>query len=322
MAPGFFLPLEQEVGRALAHRRAQGDGGGPLVRRAALAGGLLTLALVVAALAAGAPIVDNLFNGEALLLAGFAIALVGYAAEHLTRGTLSGNGRFGPYGMLLGAEGVIRLVPCALFLAVGVSNPGWFGLALASAPFAAVAVALWRQHGLLRPGPEAPWSELSTALGFLLVGSVLAQTLGYAAFLGATLLAESSERAALGDFIAGLFIARIPILLFQAVQAALLPKLAGLAGAGRQDDFRTGLRKLVFVVCVIGAIGVVGGSPSDPGPDTSSSASGSTWGTATWRSWPRGAARSSSPSPCPRRSLRWAATPGPRSPGSWASSRS
>jgi hypothetical protein len=27
LAPGFFLPVEQEVGRALAHRRALGEGG-------------------------------------------------------------------------------------------------------------------------------------------------------------------------------------------------------------------------------------------------------------------------------------------------------
>jgi hypothetical protein len=36
VAPGFFQPIEQEVSRALAHRRAQGIGGGPLIKRAAL----------------------------------------------------------------------------------------------------------------------------------------------------------------------------------------------------------------------------------------------------------------------------------------------
>ena len=49
-------------------------------------------------------------------------------------------------------------------------------------------------------------------------------------------------------FITGLFVARIPLLLFQAVQAALLPKLAGLAGEGKHDDFRAGMRKLVLIV--------------------------------------------------------------------------
>ena len=33
LAPGFFLPLEQEIGRALSHRRAVGQGGRPVVQR-------------------------------------------------------------------------------------------------------------------------------------------------------------------------------------------------------------------------------------------------------------------------------------------------
>ena len=45
--PGSSCPLEQEVGRAVAHRRAQDVGGGPVVRRAALAGSLLCAALIV-----------------------------------------------------------------------------------------------------------------------------------------------------------------------------------------------------------------------------------------------------------------------------------
>ncbi|MEY2589667.1 MAG: hypothetical protein QOJ67_1651, partial [Acidimicrobiaceae bacterium] len=39
--PGFFLPLEQEVSRALAARRALGLGTGPVLRRAAMLGGAL-----------------------------------------------------------------------------------------------------------------------------------------------------------------------------------------------------------------------------------------------------------------------------------------
>ncbi|MEY2885906.1 MAG: hypothetical protein RJB40_761, partial [Actinomycetota bacterium] len=33
LIPGFFLPIEQEVGRALSHRRAIGQGGLPIVKR-------------------------------------------------------------------------------------------------------------------------------------------------------------------------------------------------------------------------------------------------------------------------------------------------
>ena len=264
VAPGVFLPLEQEVGRALAHRRALGIGGGPLVKRAALLGAILTGSLVIASVISGGPLTDRLFDGHTALLACFAIALAAYAVEHLTRGTLSGNGRFGPYGLLLGAEGLVRLGPCVVLWVAGVDEPFYYGLALAIPPLIASGIAVFGQHGLLAPGPEAPYSELSSRLGFLLLGSVLAQTLGYAAFLGATVLATSGERDAVADFIVGFFLARIPILLFQAVQAALLPKLAGLAGAGRHDEFITGLRRLVAVVVGIGVIGVVGGFTLGP----------------------------------------------------------
>jgi O-antigen/teichoic acid export membrane protein len=260
IAPGFFLPLEQEVGRALADRRARGVGGGPLVKRAALMGGLLAIALIILTFIASQPIIDSLFHGETALLFCFVIALVCYGFQMITRGTLAGNGRFGPYGMILAAEGIIRLVPCLLLYAAGVDQPVYYGLCLAIPPAVAAVIALRGQHGLLKPGPDAPWSEMSTRLGFLLTGSVLAQLLSYAAALGVVLLATTKpERTLAGDFIIGFFLARIPILLFQAVQAALLPKLAGLAGSGRREDFRAALAKLVLIVCGIGVIGVVTG---------------------------------------------------------------
>jgi O-antigen/teichoic acid export membrane protein len=222
------------------------------------------LALVTVAAAIGTPIVDQLFEGEIGLITCLVIALFTYCVQHITRGTLAGNGRFGPYGMILGAEGLIRIVPCVALAVAGVDDPVYYGLCLAIPPVFASLVSLRGQHGLVEPGPEAPWSELSTNLGWLFLGSVLAQALSYAPFLGAQILAKPGQRDAVADFIVGLFLARIPILLFQAVQAALLPKLAHLIGSGRHDDFREGLRKLVFVVVGIGVIGVIGGATIGP----------------------------------------------------------
>jgi O-antigen/teichoic acid export membrane protein len=260
LAPGFFLPLEQEVGRAVADRRVRGIGGGPVIKRATLAGLVLTilLAIVTTAAAIGTPLVEDLFEGSSGLAACLVIALFTYCTQHLARGTLSGNRRFSSYGLIIGAEGIIRFVPCAMLAIAGVDNPAYYGLCLAIPPAIASAIALSREHGLVAPGPEAPWSELSSNLGFLFLGSLSAQALSYAPFLGALLLAEENQEKEVATFLAGLFLARIPILLFQAVQAALLPKLASLYGEGRHDDFRSGLRKLVFVVIGIAALGVLG----------------------------------------------------------------
>jgi len=266
LAPGFFLPLEQEVARAVSDRRVRGLGGGPVTKRAALLGGSLAISLVLISIgvAVGTNVVNKNFNGNAGLIVCLAIALVTYCVEHLTRGTLAGNGRFGPYGVILGAEGAIRLFPVIVLWAAGVSDPLYYGLCLAIPPVLATAVAVRGQQGLLAPGPEAAWSELSTNLGYLEGGSLCAQALSYAPFLGAQLLSTSAEKKMVADFIVGLFLSRVPILLFQAVQAALLPKLAALAGAGRHDEFRNGLRKLVIVVVAIGAFGVLAGGTIGP----------------------------------------------------------
>src|SRR5258708_1881800 len=106
-------------------------------------------------------------------------------------------------------------------------------------------------------GPEAPYSELSGALAWLLLGSVLAQLLSYVSVFGVTWLAKDNQKDLASHFITGLFVARVPLLLFQAVQASLLPKLAGLASEGKHDDFRTGMRRLIAVVLVLCTTGIV-----------------------------------------------------------------
>ncbi|HET9728251.1 MAG TPA: hypothetical protein VFR41_02470 [Acidimicrobiia bacterium] len=265
VAPGLFQPLEQEVARAVAHRRARGVGGGPVVKRAAVLGAILAVVVAIGAAIGAVPLIDHLFHNQGSLLFALFIAIGCYYLAHMTRGTLSGNGRFGAYGMMHGSEGTVRILFCAVLVALGVATPGWYGLALAAPPLAAVAISLRGQRNLLAPGPEAPYSELSSALGLLLLGSLLAQVLSYASFLGVTLLAHGQhEKDLTGKFITGVFVARIPLLLFQAVQAALLPKLAGLASEGRHDDFRTGMKKLVGIVAALGVAGTIGATVLGP----------------------------------------------------------
>jgi O-antigen/teichoic acid export membrane protein len=54
------------------------------------------------------------------------------------------------------------------------------------------------------------------------------------------------------------------LLLFQAVQAALLPKLAGLASEGKHDDFRVGMKRLMVIVLGLCVVGVVGATVLGP----------------------------------------------------------
>ncbi|MGE3620331.1 MAG: lipopolysaccharide biosynthesis protein [Acidimicrobiia bacterium] len=262
--PGFFLPLEQEVGRALAARRTRGEGGAPVVARTALLGVILLGGLLVLALVLHRPLVDGLFSGNTVLLWAWLLALTGSCAGHVARGTLSGQGRFAPYARYIGGEASSRALMCAGLALFGVSTVGPYGLVVGIAPFIALALALAGQRDLLRPGPVAPWSEISTALAALLVGSVLAMGLVNAGPLAIEVLAGPREDAEAGRFLAGLVIARIPLFLFQAVQASLLPKLSQVASEGRVDDFRVGFRRLALALSALSVAGVVVASTLGP----------------------------------------------------------
>ena len=299
VAPGCFLPLEQEVGRALAHRRAQGIGGGPLVRRAAIA------------------------------------AAWGTAGARAPRARLQRRahrapvqGRRRPRPLLRDRAGHLRRAAPHAGHALGQRplrsvrhHPRRRGRDPPPAR-AHPLVRGRRQPGGVRPVPRHPararercsslrgQRDSSSRARGAVVGAVdeprvpahrVAPRPGARATRRssiATVLATSDDHGAVAAFVSGFFLARIPILLFQAVQAALLPKLARLAGAGEHEDFRIGLRKLILVVVGIGLLGVVGGSRSVPGPARSSSTSRSAAATSPCSR--RGAACSSSPSRSPR----------------------
>jgi O-antigen/teichoic acid export membrane protein len=78
------------------------------------------------------------------------------------------------------------------------------------------------------------------------------------------LLASDAQAGAAGRFVTGVVVARIPLFLFQAVQAALLPKLSALATAGRLGDFRAGLKRIMVVVTALAAAGTVVGAVLGP----------------------------------------------------------
>ena len=217
---------------------------------------MLVIGVIVALVLARGVVESRLLRGSDQLFIALIVVLIGFAIMSLARGVLSGNGRFGRYGLVVGVDGAARVALALLIAAIGYGTLGWFGVAFCVAPFVASIAGLVGAKRLAEPGPDAPMSELSTAIGWLLLGSTFAQALSYSAYIGASILATRSQDAELGAFIAGLFIARIPLLLFQAVQAALLPKLAGLLGHGRIAEFRHGLRRLILLV-VGGSIGAV-----------------------------------------------------------------
>src|ERR687893_22403 len=257
--PGLFLPLEQEISRALAERRARNQGGLPVVRRAATIGVGLGLGVLILLIATARLTVDHLFDGQILLLVGLALGLAGALAGHLTRGCLSGTGRFKGYSVYLGADGFLRVLGAAACILIGVNTAGPFGVAVGIAGLLAVPVALLVQRPELDEGPEAAFAEVGSALGLLLVSSICAFAIMNIGPVVVKRLADESQNEAAGRFVNGVIVARIPLFLFQAVQASLLPKLSALAHSGHLGDFRVGLKRLLIAVGGLALAGSVGG---------------------------------------------------------------
>jgi O-antigen/teichoic acid export membrane protein len=258
LAPGFFLPLEQELGRALAHRRAVGEGGYPVVRKVGTLGAALVGIVVLVIILASPIITSSLFDGNWFMVIALIVAFAAYAPAHLARGVCAGSGRFHEYAIILGSDGVVRIALCLALAAVGVQAAGAYGLAVGLAPLVAVGY-VWKRGGLTTsPGPEAEWSEVTPNLGWLLLGSVFAATLLNAGPIAAQLLSEPDQEALVTEFSYGVLLARVPLFLFQAVQAALLPRLTRLAATGAFLEFRSGLKRLMYLVLLVGVVGTAG----------------------------------------------------------------
>jgi O-antigen/teichoic acid export membrane protein len=262
---GAFLPFEQELGRALAHRAGLGHGGAPVVARvAALAGGVLLVLLLAGALLSPA-LVDRLFGGHWTELFALGAAMSVMAAQYVSRGVFSGSGRFGWYSAQLGLEGAARIAGCAVLFALGVHATSWYVWLLAAAPLASLVLTVPGVPGsgpAVRPGPPAAWSEVSVNLGWLLTAALCAQGVANAAIVALRLLAPSGDAA--GQFLAAFVIARVPLFLFQAVQAALLPGLARALAVADAAGFRRELRRVLVATGLVGVAGVAGAATIGP----------------------------------------------------------
>lgn len=264
LVPGFFLPLEQEVSRAVAHRRALGDGVRPVVRKVAPIALVITLALVCSVAMARSRFTNDLFEGSAVVTLALVIALVGYAPFHIARGICSGMGHFRIYSTMIALDGLLRVVACAVFLGLGIDRVGPYALMVALVPLVIALGAFTSGRLHTTAGTPATWGELAPNLGWLLLGTLCAGALINAGPLTVDLLGEGTAPELVTRFGNAVLLARIPLFLFQAVNAAMLPRLTQLATVGAATEFRDVLRRLFLLVGGVGVVGVVGAFIAGP----------------------------------------------------------
>jgi O-antigen/teichoic acid export membrane protein len=253
-----YQPIEQETSRAIAHRLALNQGGLPVVKRIvqiSLVGLVVLLAVLIIV---SKQLNDQFFEGNASVTFSVFVLICFSLPGFLARGICSGTGRFGAYGLIIGADGAVRMIGCAVLWLAGVAHVGAYALMIGVSPIVGViAVGL---AGKLRVdnGPEATWSEVTPNLGWLLMGSLFAAALVNAGPITVDILGSSEPAEVVTRFGNAVIFARVPLFLFGAVQAALLPRLAKLAAQRKLSEFSRGFRQLMILVCGVGVVGTIG----------------------------------------------------------------
>ena len=258
IAPGFFSPVEQELSRAVAHRRALNQGVGPVVKKVALLCAATVVFLLALILLLSPMINDNLFEGNVIITVSLAIAIVTYGALYFTKGLSSGLGKFSAYGFIVGADGAIRVLACTALLLLGVTQLSAYSLIIVITPIIGVMIVLLAGQLKTESGPPATWSEITENLVWLLGGSIFAAALVNAGPLTVDILGDSQDAIRVTQFGNAVLLTRVPLFLFQAVQAALLPRLTRLAARGDLVEFKIGFRRLVVLVIGVGVFGTIG----------------------------------------------------------------
>lgn len=258
---GLFIPVEQELSRSISARVAHGRGWSALVRRVSIASGAVLVVASTVGVVARDRIAESLFRGDVAFVWLFLLGLAGVWLMFVLRGILSGEHRFHAYGLMFAADAVAKAVPGLLLFWFGAWRVSSFGLIVAGSAYAGIAVAAlcMRRRGRSpaghRPGrdeaddptppdPAPAWGVLGTSLGFLLLTSFLSALAINLGTLAIEVIGSRVDAAKAGIFLSGLVIARIPLFLFQAIQAIVLPRLSRLAALGDLPGFRADLRRL------------------------------------------------------------------------------
>jgi O-antigen/teichoic acid export membrane protein len=139
-----------------------------------------------------------------------------------------------------------------------VESTGVYAIAVSLSPIVGVIIVSAKGDLKLSSGPPAPWSEITSNLGWLFLGTLFAAALVNAGPLAVDILGSDAPAEVVTRFGNGVIFARVPLFLFGAIQAALLPKLARLAGQRDMVEFRIGLRRLLVFVIGVGIVGTVG----------------------------------------------------------------
>jgi hypothetical protein len=286
---GMMAGSEQEMARAVSRAIAIGEDPAAVQRRHYRHGAWLIIGtlLVVGALSPVLVVVS--LGRHWVLLAELLVGLVGGLALYPIRGALTGRRDYPVFSTTLVIEGLSRLVPAGIILALGVGSVGSFGLVFAlGGPTVACFYGLYAPRWLHRRRRELPETvpvvELAEAAAtaasaddadvagagdrsgaglWILTAATLSNQLLFnavpllvaAKYGGTHDTTLANESAAV---LSAVGLTRLGILMMVQLQAPLLPKLTAAAVHRRFAEVRQYTKKLSLLCAAVGLAGSLG----------------------------------------------------------------
>ena len=85
---------------------------------------MLAAIVVIGILAVSPWLATDYFDGNWMMVVALVAAFAAYAPAHLARGICSGSHRFHKYAIVMGTDGVVRIMLCVALAVVGVTAVG------------------------------------------------------------------------------------------------------------------------------------------------------------------------------------------------------
>lgn len=268
VSSGLFGAVEKETSRAFSRARVSGvepDFITKLILRS-LARLLIVACLVF--LCFGGLVTGTYFYGDTIMFLSFVIGCTSHALLHFARGWCSGSGRFGYFAIILASDSSVKLSLVLSFLVLDFKVSFWC-LGVAASPFIVLAVPFFLGHLPLTLTSFKIDNDAALVLRssghffrnffFLTIAAMISSFLvnGGPISINLMSLESSAQLLAAVAFSNWVLLSRIPIFLFQGVQAVLLPVAVDFVVRGEIRRVKLLLRRLNSALGALYLIGLV-----------------------------------------------------------------
>lgn len=273
---GLFLPVEQVIAR----RSARSDSSPAALTgllRSGLRRGAVLAGLAVVVYSALLLVRWGTEAGVLAVLLAFAVASAGFVAQFPARGVLGGRIALREYAAVIAVDAGLRAIAAVSLWLAGVTAVAAYATAvgLSSLACGLVGIALVRRcawqdvAGGATAGGAAPPAVAPQRIGREeLTGTVTAalsmQLLLNSAIVVAGLVGTGPDAVLAGHLLAVIMLARLPVFVFQAGQAAYVGRVATRAHAGDLVGLRRLLGRLAALVAAVACLTVVGAAVVGP----------------------------------------------------------